>query len=46
MASARSSLATRLRSGYERWVADYRRFARMRGFETFNDGHTTDGFPA
>ena len=37
MASAHSSLATRLRSGYEWWVADYRRFARMRGFETFND---------
>jgi hypothetical protein len=26
------------RRGYERWVADYERYAKMRGFQSFNDG--------
>lgn len=33
----RATLADRWQGVQRRWIADYRRFARMRGFETFND---------
>lgn len=35
--TTRNAIGSLFRASYDRWVADYRRFARMRGFETFND---------
>jgi len=35
--SGRLALVERLRGRYREWTIDYQRFARSRGFETFND---------